>query len=638
LQEISYRPDIDGLRALAVLLVVLCHAGLGPQGGYVGVDIFFVISGYLITGQILKDLRDSSFKQSQFWIRRVRRILPGSMAMVLTTLIVGFFILLPQDYEDLGKSAIYQQLMLANFYFWQTAGYFDGPSDSKPLLHMWSLAVEEQFYLLYPPVLALLYQRFRRFLPIALIVAFIGSLAISHIGVQIYRTPAFYLLPTRAWELLAGALLWWVPPLRLVARTRIHLASAIASISLGAIVVIAVLYNKETVFPGAAAIPPCLATATLIYIHSQSQSQVSSFLSHPLVVFVGLISYSWYLWHWPLFAFFRYLYGSEVSILFACLLVLFSFLMAIVSYKLIETPFRKGRFRYWTSHQILGAVLIIALATTGLSFLILITSGASFRFSRNFNQLVSKQQGAVLAKFDGRLFEEGTNRLFGVGMSSIIEADESIDFIVWGDSHARMLYNSMDKLAKEQQLRGVIASKSGTGPFPSVLSAEANNWNSRVLKLIKDRRIPKVLLVGKWDDKLKKNKSQEQSSLLTLVRDLTDQGVNVSILMQVPRQNFDPNPAIARSLYFGTPIPGGLSRYSYLRNRKPLDNFVLRLRDQSCQIIDPLEQYFDERGLSRLGDEGESFYWDDDHLSPRGVEALLDQSIIEWLVSPPNDK
>lgn len=632
----SYRPDVDGLRALAVLLVVLHHAGLGFSGGFVGVDIFFVISGYLITGQILAELDASSFRLGAFWIRRIRRILPASMVMVLVALLVGFLMLWPYDYENLATSAIYQQLMLSNVYFWKTAGYFDGESDLKPLLHMWSLAVEEQFYLLYPPVLAFVYQRSKRLALLTLLFAFLGSLVMSQILVPSYRNLAFYLLPTRAWELLLGAVLWWLPVVLLVKEYQKRIASAFAWIALTVIVAVALYYDNETVFPGVSAIPPCLATAVLIYAHACSETGVSKILVRPQVIFVGVISYSWYLWHWPLFAFFRYLFNSDFSVFFAVILVVLSFSLAVISYYGIETPFRKGMFRSWSSRKLLVTVAATALITIASSFLVLKSSGASFRFSDKINQLVYRHRGRVLASVDGVLFEDGADRLFGVGKSSIIEPSDSIDFMIWGDSHARVLYESIDALAKEQQLQGIVATRSAVGPIPGRLSQDANRWNEKVGQLISNRKIQRVLLVGRWDSKLKRNRNQERAALLDLVIKLRQQNVDVSILVQVPRQSFDPNPAIARAMYYDMPAPRGVSRSRYERDRAPLAGFFEQLRSHGCNVIDASDMFFDERGMSFLEGGGESYYWDDHHLSPHGVRELLGPALREWLRPSPS--
>lgn len=197
--ESKYRPDVDGLRAVAVIMVLLFHAGLGFPGGYIGVDVFFVISGFLITGLILKDIAEGKFTLAGFWNRRIRRIIPASTFVVVGTLVAGGFALWPSNYEELAKSTIAQQLMFANVFFWRSSGdYFGGAAELSPLLHTWSLAVEEQFYIGYPFVLLFL-KRFSRWTTtIVLTVLGITSFALCEWGLQVYPTATFYLLPSRA--------------------------------------------------------------------------------------------------------------------------------------------------------------------------------------------------------------------------------------------------------------------------------------------------------------------------------------------------------------------------------------------------------------------------------------------------------
>jgi peptidoglycan/LPS O-acetylase OafA/YrhL len=203
----TYRRDIDGLRALAVLPVILFHAGLGFPGGYVGVDIFFVISGYLITSIVIRDILNERFNYADFWERRIRRIFPAALFVTAISVLFGAFALLPDAYRALGKAAMSQLTMVANFYFWQQDGYFAGPSDLEPLLHMWSLAVEEQYYLLFPFLLVTITRRKKLKAKNVILILTLLSLAWSLYGVIYYQMATFYLLPARAWELLLGSLL-----------------------------------------------------------------------------------------------------------------------------------------------------------------------------------------------------------------------------------------------------------------------------------------------------------------------------------------------------------------------------------------------------------------------------------------------
>lgn len=212
MSNISYRPDIDGLRALAIIPVLLFHVGIaGFGGGFVGVDVFFVISGYLITSIIAREVEAGEFTFSNFWARRARRILPASILMMIGCLVAGWFILAPDDYFDLGRSAREQAYFAGNFYFWKESGYFDGPSELKPLLHTWSLAVEEQFYFVFPLLFILAHRFFVNHKLSFFVLVFIASFVASVILVDDYPSSTFYLLHTRAWELLVGGLIAIAP-------------------------------------------------------------------------------------------------------------------------------------------------------------------------------------------------------------------------------------------------------------------------------------------------------------------------------------------------------------------------------------------------------------------------------------------
>ena len=297
LKNFTYRADVDGLRALAVIPVVLFHAALGFPGGFVGVDIFFVISGYLITTIIAKEMVQGEFQMKNFWERRIRRILPAAAVMSLFVLIAGACILLPFQFQDLGKSSIAQTLMVSNFYFWQQDGYFAAPSDFEPLLHTWSLAVEEQFYFIFPVLMVFLFKKGRHHLIRWTSILFALSFIWSIYGVTHYPSATFYLLPARGWELLIGALIALVP-------MRIPKAYGLPQIlswtGFALIFYAYTRYSLSTTFPGLSAAPPVLGTALLIIANRDSLTLPGKILALPPIVFIGKISYSLYLWHWPL--------------------------------------------------------------------------------------------------------------------------------------------------------------------------------------------------------------------------------------------------------------------------------------------------------------------------------------------------
>lgn len=358
MSELRYRADIDGLRAVAVILVLLFHAELGWTGGFIGVDVFFVISGFLITGLIIKQQEARTFTLRNFWVRRIRRIVPVSFVTIGCTLLIGSLVLFRADFRELTYSALAQLVMLANVFFWKQTGYFAGAAELKPLMHTWSLAVEEQFYLGYPFLLVALNRTTRTTTGRVLAVLAGSSFALSVWGVHAFPRFTFFMLPTRAWEMLLGGLIWFAPPPEKLSVSRSELLSwsAIAGI-LGA----GWLFDAGTPFPGLAALLPCAATALLIYVNQTRQASVARLLSAKPVVFVGLISYSLYLWHWPLLVFARYGSSTPLTADRRLLILLVSFVVAYLSFRFVETPWRK-RQRFGGKRALLTATAGVLVA------------------------------------------------------------------------------------------------------------------------------------------------------------------------------------------------------------------------------------------------------------------------------------
>ena len=304
----DYRPDIDGLRAVAVVPVVLYHAGVPAlTGGFVGVDVFFVISGYLITGIVAAGIAAGSFSIVEFYERRARRILPALFVVLAASVAAGWWLLLPEPLERFAKSLLAATLFGSNFWFLDSArDYFAPGSDFAPLLHTWSLAVEEQFYLFFPPLLWAV-ARWRRGREVRLVAwlslaSFLGAVVVVAVDPPL----AFYLAPLRIWELGLGALLALRPVPRLAARWQ---REGLGALGLAGIAVAVFGYDDLTPFPGFAALAPCLGALAIIAVGSGG-SVVNRALAIRPVVFVGLISYSLYLWHWPILAFLRVRLGE----------------------------------------------------------------------------------------------------------------------------------------------------------------------------------------------------------------------------------------------------------------------------------------------------------------------------------------
>ncbi|MDB2476841.1 acyltransferase [Alphaproteobacteria bacterium] len=368
----KYLPHIDGLRAVAVLPVLFFHAGIGLfSGGYVGVDVFFVISGYLITSILLAEIEQNNFSILTFYERRARRILPALFLVVLISSLAAFVIMRPTELIQFGRSLIAVSLFVSNILFWREAGYFETSSEEKPLLHTWSLAVEEQYYLLFPLFLLLAF----RFLPrksvaVTLILVGVGSLALAEFASRNYPVPNFYLGPTRAWELLAGSICAFVG-MRNEARGAQYF-SAIGLIFIGAAIF---GFDASTPFPSTYTLLPVIGTCLIIVYGAKSYT--GHLLSISPMIWTGLLSYSIYLWHQPVLAFFRL--ATEDVALNLPLYMAVVIGLAYLSWRLVEQPFRdkkriSRRTVFWFSG--LGMSGFVVLGT-----LFIYTNGAESRFS-----------------------------------------------------------------------------------------------------------------------------------------------------------------------------------------------------------------------------------------------------------------
>lgn len=451
----KYRSEIDGLRALAVLPVVLFHAGFELfSGGFVGVDVFFVISGYLITSIILSELMEEKFSLVQFYERRARRILPALFFMNIACLPFVWFWLSPITIKDFGQSLFAVSIFASNFLFWSESGYFDTAAELKPLLHTWSLAVEEQYYIIFP---LLLMGAWRFSLGVVLgilFVIFITSLGAAEYGSREFPNAAFYLLPTRMWELLVGAFvafyLMYKP----------HLASGAMNqiLSLTGLIMITasiLLFDKTTPFPGLYALMPTVGTA-LIILCAVPATLVHRLLSLKMMVGLGLVSYSAYLLHQPVFVFARYRMGSDISDFVLLILAFVSVLGAWISWRFVEAPFR--------DKQVVGKEHIFTFAILGIVFCAIV--GLTMHFSNGLQKLkllsYSERERATYhmvqesARYDMyadmlasecRVWAKGATELPPLDWQKCANKYGS-PVVVLGDSHAMNLYNMVAQVPR----------------------------------------------------------------------------------------------------------------------------------------------------------------------------------------------
>lgn len=615
--SVAYRPDIDGLRAVAVTLVLLFHAELGMTGGFVGVDVFFVISGYLITRLILRDLDQGSFSLADFWTRRIRRIAPAALLVTLVSLVVGGFLMSPTDYEELGRSAIAQPLMVSNVFFWKKTGYFDGPADLKPLLHTWSLAVEEQFYIFFPLLLAFLGRSTRRTLFVTLTAISVVSFAISLWGMQYAASATFFLLPGRIWELMLGSLLCLIPlPEKLSVRT----IQAIGLIGVAAIMIPAVCYTSSTSFPGATALGPCLGAAAVMYAGGHARSWIGRGLSWQPLVQIGLMSYSIYLWHWPLLVFLRYRLGSEG---FTADVRLFAFLASFaagyLSWKFVETPFRHGEL--WRRRVVVYRAFAAATAMTVLlGWGVRQTDGLPQRFTPEMQKMFADLSAPASHHFVS-LEDVRANRLPEFG-----DPEGELRCLVWGDSHAMAILPPLDAACEALGIRGYHATYGGSLPLVDFLTdrdhAAPESYDEAVVDNILANRYDLVILAGYW------SRDTEDPRFVPAfqetIQQLREAGVRTLILRDVPIQKDGIVSMIAAPLRSSNNFEDiGITWEEHRSHQLAADTVIDSLVGGEVTVIDPALCFVDENRRCRIVWDGKCLYSDSHHLSLPGAQRLV---------------
>jgi peptidoglycan/LPS O-acetylase OafA/YrhL len=452
---LKYRPDIDGLRAVAILSVLAFH--LSPwrvPGGFVGVDVFFVISGYLISAIVFSEIAGRRFSILAFYERRVRRIFPALFVMLIgVSAVIGFF-LLPNELMDYAKSVIAATTSSANLYFSQHSGYFDTPM-SKPLLHTWSLAVEEQFYLLFPIFLLIIRRLFAQWLKQGVVILLFASLAASVATLYGNPTTAFYMPYTRAWELLLGTVI----ALGLFPRlTRVPVRNGVALLGIGMIGYSLLRYSPQTPFPGLAAVVPCAGSALIIGAGESGSTLVGKALSWRPIVFIGLISYSLYLWHWPMIILNDLGLSADFSSFvphswaFVVLLqksnkvavVLASFVLATLSWRFVERPFRGYRLRI-ERRQLFAfsaAVMVALLLWAGA---VIYARGFPWRFPHRAVEVASFRPppDSLIGQLGDCMITEGNRTTVFETSQCLQKAPGKETYLLLGDSHAAALSDAL---------------------------------------------------------------------------------------------------------------------------------------------------------------------------------------------------
>lgn len=518
--NIKYRSEIDGLRAIAVLLVIFNHLGATlVSGGFVGVDIFFVISGFLITSIIKQEVEDKTFSFRNFYKKRIIRLAPAYFLVLLATTLAMLFMATPNEFLAYAKSVLYSSVFAANFYMWrELGGYFSANAELTPLLHLWSLGIEEQFYIFWPVILIIL-SGFLKKLRIPLIVlALLLSAVISQKFAVINPAAAYFLLPFRGFELLIGALLSFIP----YKNAGSLFSNILSCVGLAGIFASSIIFSDTTVFPGFNALIPCIGTALVIYFCRDGILQ--KVLSSVPMSFVGKVSYPAYLWHWPLIVILNFYY-IEISFFIGLLVLALTLSLAWATYNYVEKPFT--RFRASSPMPVIFKGYFLPL------FIVLCFVGITYKtagFPARFDPKVLEMERAIYThteKIRGACLDGEPRKLPSPEKCKLGIDKSEIDFLLLGDSHANHFAPMVDVLAKDAKLRGYDVTQNSTLFLPNIDRYSLKNGNpvyepnfkvrnDALIEHLKQNNYKYVVLAGSYAESYKVSSFKRDQRIITL--------------------------------------------------------------------------------------------------------------------------
>lgn len=633
--HLFYRPDIDGLRALAVLSVVLFHAF--PEwihGGFIGVDIFFVISGYLISSIIYKGLDDNSFNFNTFYIRRIKRIFPALIVVLISCLIFGWFGLLSDEYQQLGKHVFGASTFTNNLMFWSESGYFDNDASTKPLLHLWSLSVEEQFYLLWPLILFFIY-KWKSYLSKLLLGLTIGFTLLHFYIFHPDRVAAFYAPYARFFELLVGALIAYQhlhSKIKVIHPLLQKFKSIQSFIGLGLIIIGIQIITRESHFPGwYALLSPVLGAALII--DSPQDSFLNKYLfSNQVIVWIGLISYPLYLWHWPLLSF-GYIVESQLPSLGMRIgLVILAIFLATLTYYFIEKPIRFGNNNIKKS-KFKAFFLLLGMLMIGLIGAIIYTKQGLE--NRNAAKPIIKNNGDIghiefhqypFKKFylcTPESLQKEAQKYEGMIRCFQSKKDRPIDIAILGDSHAEHLFLG---LAEALPQKNIVYYEKDTLPLIG------NNEFEQIFNyILSDKKIKGVIFNAYWarrKNETPKNKTLKEAFVKT-IEALSSQNKDIFIVDDVPDFSFDPKqckylrPLSEKNNCIET------KNYFYKKYNAYYENLNELRSLQHVTILNTVKFFCDEQNCS-MEKNGELLYRDSNHLNINGSKYLAKELIKKY--------
>jgi peptidoglycan/LPS O-acetylase OafA/YrhL len=654
----KYRPDIDGLRAIAVLSVLGFHAF--PKvvpGGFIGVDIFFVISGFLISSILFENLERDRFSIVGFYNRRIRRIFPALITVMVVSLAFGWYVLLADEYSQLGKHIAAGAAFISNFAFYSESGYFDNAAETKPMLHLWSLAIEEQFYIFWPPMLAIVWKRKWSFLRITAVIAVLSFAADLYlILVSNDRTAAFYWPVSRFWELMIGGILAYVTMHRQEVISKYKGIQSAIGFALLAISL--VLINKYKPYPSWWTLPPTVGCFFVISAGSKAWLNKNVLSVKPLVS-IGLVSYPLYLWHWPILAYARIIEGAIPSRVITCGALAASFALAYLTYWYIEKPIRFGRKTYHAAATL--------LCTLTLVLIIGVLSFSSFLKPRIYSRDLQSLAVAAQDREYFRFFKEfrSPNGVYAL----ILQGSNGHSTIFVGDSHVDQYGPRVARASKEMNKptnTAIFVTDGGCPPIPNVFDdapvhSQCEKTRNYGFDLIKNDRPNTVVIGACWncyfineadpgnteDDykyyTLKQGKKHffkngdgvelALENLESLIRSI-DKQQKVYLLLDNPRdQQFDPRSHFSGSRFTKFTVD------SKNDGRVSIDEKQIALRSQLIQIakrqgidfLDPSSMNCVEDQCPIFFGKGEPVYRDSNHFRAFFVRAnatFIDQVLV----------
>jgi peptidoglycan/LPS O-acetylase OafA/YrhL len=615
-RSLQYRADIDGLRGIAVLSVLAYHLRVMIfRGGFVGVDIFFVISGYLISSVILQDIARGEFSFAVFYERRVRRILPALIVTLIGTSVLAYLYFLPLELVGFAKSLLSALFSSSNFYFWKQTSYFGGPVESMPLIHTWSLAVEEQFYLFLPVFLVLAHRIFPRKIRLVVLLIAAVSFVVSAVGAFRFPSASFYLPHTRAWELMLGVLisLDFFPAIaKPVLRNIIAFGGALLIL-----VSVCLLYSGFP-FPGVAALPPCLGTAMIIAAGRSGSSWPRRALSFKPLVFIGLISYSLYLWHWPVIVFEGMQSGlvSGLSVRMAKLVCIFvSLALATLSWKFVELPFRSGQKKLSRTALLTlvpsAAAIIIAIGITAIVY-----RGLPSRYPSGAVRVASYLEYDAGKYFrGGSCFISSEYKYSDFDTSKCLHTDaDKKNYLLLGDSHAAHLwYGFSTTLDKVNILQATASGCKPTVEQPTFAAATCKHLMDYMFTdYLPSHHLDRVLIAARWQ--------QEDLSPLSRTLDWARKN-GISVVLFGPMVQYDT--ALPRLLAFSIRGHDPAIPDEHRVDQRQLDNSMARLAsEKGDDYVSFYHSLCGPKSCAEFGVDGVPLQFDYGHLTAEGSELV----------------